>query len=63
MYLPDRVQGSNAQLAVSTDQIIIATSLTQSTSDLGCLIPMVGGAGAAGFDPDMLLALLVYAYC
>jgi transposase len=23
----------------------------------------VGGAGAAGYDPDMLLALLVYAYC
>jgi len=23
----------------------------------------VGGAGAAGYDPDMLLALLIYAYC
>ncbi|GGM87312.1 hypothetical protein GCM10007977_106580 [Dactylosporangium sucinum] len=23
----------------------------------------LGGAGAAGFDPDMLLALLIYAYC
>lgn len=23
----------------------------------------VGGVGAAGYDPDMLLALLIYAYC
>ena len=23
----------------------------------------LGGAGTAGYDPDMMLALLVYAYC
>jgi transposase len=23
----------------------------------------LGGVGAAGYDPDMLLALLIYAYC
>ena len=38
------LQGYNAQLAVSSDQIIIAASLTQSTSDLACLMPMMAAA-------------------
>jgi transposase len=35
------VQGYNAQLAVSADQIIVAVSLGQSTNDQACFVPMM----------------------
>jgi transposase len=35
------VQGYNAQLAVSADHIIIAVSLSQSTNDQACFLPMM----------------------
>jgi hypothetical protein len=38
------LQGYNAQLAVSSDQIIIAVRLAQSTSDLAFLVPMMHAA-------------------
>jgi transposase len=38
------LQGYNAQLAVSSDQIIIAARLTRATSDLASLVPMMQAA-------------------
>src|SRR6185437_16448909 len=35
------LQGYNAQLAVSADQVIVAVSLGQSTNDQACLVPMM----------------------
>jgi transposase len=41
------LQGYNAQVAVSSDHMIVAVSLGQSTSDLKCLVPMMHAAQAA----------------
>ena len=41
------LQGYNAQLAVSSDQIILAVSLGQSTSDQACFVPMMLAAQQA----------------
>lgn len=41
------LQGYNAQLAVTTDHMIVAVSLGQSSSDVKCLVPMMGAAQAA----------------
>jgi transposase len=41
------LQGYNAQLAVSSDHMILAVSVGQSTSDLKCLAPMMNAAQAA----------------
>lgn len=38
------LQGYNAQLAVSADHVIVAVSLTQSTNDQGCFVPMMQAA-------------------
>jgi transposase len=35
------LQGYNAQIAVSADQVIVAVSLGQSTNDQACFVPMV----------------------
>ncbi|MBO0882744.1 MAG: transposase [Mycobacterium sp.] len=35
------LQGYNAQLAVSTDQVILAVSVGQSTNDQACFVPMM----------------------
>lgn len=41
------LQGYNAQVAVTSDHLIVAVSLGQSTSDLKCLLPMMQAAQAA----------------
>jgi len=38
------VQGYNAQVAVSADQIIVAVALGQSTNDQACFVPMMHAA-------------------
>jgi transposase len=38
------LQGYNAQLAVSSDQIIVAASVGQSTNDQACFVPMMAAA-------------------
>jgi hypothetical protein len=41
------VQGYNAQVAVSSDQVILAVTLGQSTNDQGCFLPMMHAATRA----------------
>lgn len=41
------VQGYNAQLAVTEDQIVVAAELTQDTGDVGQLVPMMAAADAS----------------
>lgn len=41
------LQGYNAQLAVSSDHMIVAVSVGQSSSDIRCLVPMMHAAQAA----------------
>jgi transposase len=41
------LQGYNAQIAVSADQIIVAVALGQSTNDQACFIPMMHAAQQA----------------
>jgi hypothetical protein len=41
------VQGYNAQVAVSADQIIVAVALAQSTNDQACFVPMMHAAQQA----------------
>jgi hypothetical protein len=41
------VQGYNAQVAVSSDQVILAVALGQSTNDQGCFLPMMRAATRA----------------
>jgi transposase len=48
------VQGYNAQVAVSADQIIVAVALGQSTNDQACFVPMMHAAQQAA---DQLHAL------
>ena len=38
------LQGYNAQLAVSADHVIVAVSLSQSTNDQACFVPMMHAA-------------------
>jgi transposase len=38
------LQGYNAQLAVSADHVIVAVSLSQSTNDQACFVPMMQAA-------------------
>ena len=40
------VQGYNAQVAVTADQVIAAVTLTQSPNDMACFVPMMRGIGA-----------------
>jgi transposase len=44
------LQGYNAQLAVSSDQIIVAASVGQSTNDQACFVPMMQAAQHAAAD-------------
>jgi hypothetical protein len=44
------LQGYNAQIAVSADQIIIAVALGQSTNDQACFMPMMHAAQQAAFQ-------------
>jgi transposase len=41
------LQGYNAHVAVTSDHLIVAVSLGQSTSDMKCLVPMMRAAQAA----------------
>jgi transposase len=44
------LQGYNAQVAVSSDQMIVAVALEQSTSDQGSFVPMMRAAQQAAAD-------------
>jgi len=41
------LQGYNAQVAVSADQVIVAVALEQSTNDQACFVPMMHAAQQA----------------
>jgi len=45
------LQGYNAQIAVSADQIIVAVALGQSTNDQACFVPMMYAAQRAAAPP------------
>jgi transposase len=46
------IQGYNAQLAVTTDHLILALMLTQAPTDIDCLEPMMEAAQAAAKSVD-----------